>query len=379
MASPVPRRAFYIDKSFEDDKLLHSDRSVLLKVHDVSDHTPYILKRCPSDHHVGLHETEIKIMQHLAVSGPQDAHLVPCLEQDVIVVQDDPSTPVERNFIMPFYKGGDLFFWIANYLRTGQGYNRAKDANAPKRFLLPMAVLKGIFIQVLELVHACHTAGVLHHDLKLEQFVIDDVSGHLYLSDFETAWFANDKTPEVLSSSYPLTSTQAMSLGVMTLGYRSPEMVYVSEWVTQSYFKPRLRQEFSSEWRRILQSHVTSTYGDYFSLGIILFSLYMGAPPFEKVSIQDRCYKSFLMYPDAYWKHLNTIHRKDNELDMELKKIVDGLLYHEYNLRWGYEEVCESAFYQDCMKHKSEYLEASYKVLKRTKETEQVHEAVVCQ
>jgi serine/threonine-protein kinase len=110
---------------------------------------------------------------------------------------------------------------------------------------LTLASIKGIALQVADALSCAHEHGILHRDIKPENIVVDG-EGHATLTDFGIArvlW------PDAVSTT--LTATSA-AFGTST--YMAPEQV------------ERSREDARS---------------DVYSLGVVLYELATGSPPFQ--------------------------------------------------------------------------------------------------
>ena len=71
-------------------------------------------------------------------------------------------------------------------------------------------------LQQVSAVHHLHRAGVIHRDIKPQNFLVDE-RGHVKLGDFGLAFWAKDKDPKT-----PLERVKTRGY-VGTLGYMAPE------------------------------------------------------------------------------------------------------------------------------------------------------------
>ena len=123
--------------------------------------------------------------------------------------------------------------------------------------------------QMLDALEYMHTKRVVHRDLKLENILVDD-DFNLKIADFG---FACYKNIEALTS------------------YRG----------TMTYMAPEIKEGKTYK----------GTQVDLFSLGVILFILYSGHPPFSMANEEDNYYKLLATNrSDLFWKAHSNPQRK---------------------------------------------------------------------
>ena len=104
----------------------------------------------------------------------------------------------DRNYVyivMDQCLGGDLFGKIAE----------------EKVFFKNDELVKSLFIQMVDAVHACHRKSVFHRDLKPENFLISKDGSKVYLSDFGLS------TTNQVSQTFGCGSSAYMSPGKLPL------------------------------------------------------------------------------------------------------------------------------------------------------------------
>ena len=109
-------------------------------------------------------------------------------------------------------------------------------------------LLKGLFLQILEAVEATHKAGICHLDIKLENILV-----------------AQDYTVKLCDFGLAKSIDEHMNFEIGTTGYMAPEIASLS----LDYF--------------------TGAPADVFSMGVVLYILEVGSPPFGRTD--DRFYR----------------------------------------------------------------------------------------
>ena len=147
---------------------------------------------------------------------------------------------LEHIHILPIYAYGIVdneFAYIAMRLLRG-----GSVAELLRKGPLPMARAADIFTQVGRGLQYAHSKGVIHRDLKPSNILLDD-GGNAYLSDFGLA--------KMVGSTINLTKSGNL---VGTPAYVAPEQV---------------------------RGEVADVRSDIYSLGILLYHMMVGRPPFE--------------------------------------------------------------------------------------------------
>lgn len=190
--------------------------------------------------YLGRHEklrrdVAIKVMHTTLASDPQftarferEARLAASLRHRGIVQ------------VFDFDNQGDRLFLVMEYINGGTLRQRLQTLKAAGQFI-PLADVSRVLKQVASALDYAHTQGMLHRDLKPANILLDQ-AGDAYITDFGIAR---------LLESEEITRTGSI-LG--TPDYMSPE---------QCEGKP------------------LSFASDIYSLGVILFAMLTGQPPFE--------------------------------------------------------------------------------------------------
>jgi serine/threonine protein kinase len=173
-------------------------------------------------------------------------------------ILDDPDCTY---VILDYYQEGDLF---SNITEGG-------------RYVGHDALIRSIFLQILDATEHCHRLGIYHRDLKPENILVSNSGRTVCLADFGLA------TQEPTSRDHGCGSTF----------YMSPECL------EQSYAPYRCAPN------------------DVWSLGVILVNLTFGRNPWRQASWDDATYNAFLKNPDF----LKTILNPSDELNIILQMI----------------------------------------------------------
>lgn len=144
------------------------------------------------------------------------------------------------------------------------------------------------FKQMLQAMHYIHSQGIAHRDLKPENIMLDD-EFNIRIADFGFA--------------APIEGRDGSGTLKTQLG-------------TQSYMAPEILA------REAYQGHVV----DLFALGIILFILYSGHPPFATADPRDPHYKLIASNrADLFWKtHSNR--KPAGFFSEEFKDLITNML-----------------------------------------------------
>ncbi|KAH9852571.1 kinase-like domain-containing protein [Lenzites betulinus] len=117
-------------------------------------------------------------------------------------------------------------------------------------------LIKAVFLQIVDGVEASHAAGIYHRDLKPENIIVDERFGRVCVADFGLATSADSST--------------AFNTG--TRHYMSPECVDCGDY---------------------LYPYSTSR-SDIWALGVILLNMVTGHRPWDKATLEDDQFLSFL-------------------------------------------------------------------------------------
>ncbi|KAK9468066.1 kinase-like domain-containing protein, partial [Lipomyces arxii] len=186
------------------------------------------------------------------------------LHPNVIPLQDVIDRPDGLYVVMKFCPEGDLFLNITER----------------KKYVSNDALVRYVFLQLVDAVHTCHALGIYHRDLKPENVLVDDDAQRLYLSDFGLA------TTDRLSFEH----------GCGSSFYMSPECHSTTS--NMGY---------------------DTSANDVWSLGVILINLTCGRNPWNTAAMTDESFKAYLRSPE----YLQRILPISAELNVILNSVFD--------------------------------------------------------
>ena len=144
-----------------------------------------------------------------------------------------------------------------------------------------------MFLQVCKGLNALHTeAGKAHLDIKLENILVHE-DGYLKLCDFGMV--------------QPVDADICKRHG------------------TEMYMAPEIEGKAFDETYRGVPA-------DIFSLGVLLWIMHFGTPPFAKATKNDRNYSILVRNAEAFWRLHPSVRAFDGSVDEDLKTLLTGML-----------------------------------------------------
>ena len=198
---------------------------------------------------------------------------------------------------MEYCKHGDLFEFVRN--------------NGP---INDDSLLRYLFLQVCKGVHALHTkARLAHLDLKLENLLV-----------------GNDELLKICDFGMVMSTDDYIRKTAGTKFYCGPEVLNANGY-----------------------SPYMGIPADMFSLGVVLFILAFGSPPFNVAQLSEANYRILVRTPDIFWRnHPNVKNsaRGGDRLDKDLSGLISWMLRLEPSERpQSIEELLSHSFFtKDC-------------------------------
>jgi len=173
-----------------------------------------------------------------------------------------------------------------------------KSHNKP----LPEEIARNFFKQIVDRMVILHSMNIAHRDLKLENIVVDS-DYNLRIIDFGSACPIRDESGNFVS----------YKEGVGTKDYRAPEL---NE--SKTYQADKV---------------------DVFTLGVILFSLVKGRPPFFIANKIDKYYKHIQAEDyGSFWEGNTTVTEN-------VKQLINKMLCYKCENRVSIDDIVKSEFY----------------------------------
>ncbi|KAL1921149.1 uncharacterized protein VTP21DRAFT_10865 [Calcarisporiella thermophila] len=153
----------------------------------------------------------------------------------------------------------DLIYVVLEYCDEGDLFSAIVDRG---KYTGNDALVKKVFLQILDAVMYCHKRGVYHRDLKPENIMVFSGCQVVKLADFGLA----------------TTQRYSTEFGCGSLFYQSPECLGGLDRRLQNYETPP---------------------NDIWSLGIILVNLIAGRNPWKQATLADPTFRAFLRDPNV--------------------------------------------------------------------------------
>lgn len=211
------------------------------------------------------------------------------------------------NIVAPLFSGttskNDIFFSLIyyDYCKYGDFF----EILYTKNIQLSEKMIRTYYRQLLEAVEYLHSNKIIHHDIKLENIFLDEMF-RLRLGDFDTSH---------IEGTEPL-------IPEGTKNYAAPEQ----------YSK----------------SPFDSYKAEYFTLGVVLFTMFTGGRAFPYPHTQYETYRYYLENkPDQYWGYFKKLlNWPEERWSEEFKELFMNLTCQDAKMRYNLDDIKKSAWYQ---------------------------------
>lgn len=166
---------------------------------------------------------------------------------------------------------------------------------------LPDQCVRYYFWQLLNALNFVHSKGYAHRDLKPDNLVLDSEL-NLKLIDFAFAANLDEKEHPCIG--------------------------------TESYMAPEVYKSTTYDLKKT----------DFFSLGVVLFVLAHGLPPFNNSKQADPYYNLFTSNPKAFWQYQRKID-PSFQTSPALQELIEGLLHPDPAHRFSVHQVLANPWY----------------------------------
>jgi len=159
------------------------------------------------------------------------------------------------------------------------------------------------FKQIISAIHLCHNKGIIHRDLRPKNLLLNS-NYNIKITNFNTAKMIKSDSDFLMKTKF-----------IGSRSYQSPELL-----------KNKSLYDFKC---------------DIFSVGVILFILLAGYPPFEEASEKDRWYKYIIQKNfTKFWRcHQNSA------IPEGVKKLLEGMLCYDVSERLSIAQIMKNSWY----------------------------------
>lgn len=187
------------------------------------------------------------------------------------------------------------------------------------------ACARTYFHQMMGGLEACHKAGIAHRDIKPQNLLLD-ADFQLKITDFGLSKIIESDADYLMKTTY-----------VGTRGYQAPELLNNKKYTNAC---------------------------DVFSMGVVLFIMLAGYPPFERAHKSDRWFRPLAKGDnEAFWRG-----HQGCPVPKEARSLLTGMLCYKPNRRITIDEIKEHPWWTGATVTKKEMKE---KILIKFKEARQ--------
>jgi len=167
------------------------------------------------------------------------------------------------------------------------------------RYLGDDALIKHVFLQIVDAVQYCHSLGIYHRDLKPENVLCFDHGYRVAITDFGLA------TTEKSSAEFRTGSVYHMSPGKAFSRFIQTSFLSLCDIECQAGDSTP-------------GSSYSPMYNDIWSLGIILLNLTTGRNPWKSATPDDPTYEAYLNDPDNFLTSVLPISDELNDILVQI-------------------------------------------------------------
>jgi serine/threonine protein kinase len=147
-----------------------------------------------SSSHVHPKEYAVKVLAKVDSSTPVGQ----CQSREIVahkIVSDHPSVLTLHDVL----EDDQFIFLVLDYCPGGDLYSAIVDRQA---YYEKDALVKSVFVQILDAVKSCHDLGIYHRDIKPDNVFVSQDSSKVYLGDFGLSTDQNMSVNHKCGSSY---------------------------------------------------------------------------------------------------------------------------------------------------------------------------------
>jgi len=182
------------------------------------------------------------------------------------------------------------------------------------------------FRQLCSGVQCLHSLGIIHRDLKPQNLLLDE-HYNLKITDFGLSKIIKDGDVSTVKLSNPCVGTK---------GYQAPEIVHMNNTIKQA-------KSNKQDPGKAIEGLYYTCSCDIFAMGVVLFILMTGYPPFKQADANDKWYK-YIMKGDyqSFWR----AHRNSG-LNKSETDLITRMLLFDLTKRITMTKICNHPWYKE--------------------------------
>ena len=298
-----------VSQKFEISKELHSSPNS--NVYLVSIPTGISLSEKNSSLYYGK-QGAVKV-----VNGPTFNYLLE-KEYQILKNLDHPHIIKPLDYKQSETKDNSFSYMCVPFHRNGELYEQVKNREG-----LGELDALSYFWQVASAIEYLHELNIVHRDIKLENILLDD-SMNAQLIDFGFSYKLETESERESGKRMMYEYIENQLLG--TVNYMAPELIESVKRCDSDISVSENSDYYSDKMEKYKA-------GDVYALGVALFTMVVGVPPFASATKEDPNFRNFLLSMKRSWtSRFWTRHPKakilidKGELSSEFMNLIENML-----------------------------------------------------